>query len=111
MGAPKESYTELTPPHSFIHVDDFDSPQHLAEYLIELDNDDDLYNSYFKWKTDYEIILRQEALFCRVCEMLHERDGEVSWYKDFGDWWGGPGICADPTDDNPYGSWNLTTIT
>ena len=33
MGAPKKTYERVAPPHSFIHVDDFVSPQKLSEYL------------------------------------------------------------------------------
>ena len=36
MGAPKKTYERVAPPHSFIHVDDFVSPQKLAEYLHAL---------------------------------------------------------------------------
>ncbi|MBB6131824.1 glycosyltransferase family 10 domain-containing protein [Mucilaginibacter lappiensis] len=35
----------------FINVNSFSSVNELAEYLILLDNRDDLYNEYFKWKT------------------------------------------------------------
>lgn len=33
MGGTRENYERLCPPKSFIHVDDFDSPQSLADYL------------------------------------------------------------------------------
>ena len=33
MGAARKTYERVAPPHSFIHVDDFVSPQKLAEYL------------------------------------------------------------------------------
>ena len=50
LGARPEDYEALAPPHSYIHVDDFESPRHLAEYLHKLDKNDDLYNEYFRWK-------------------------------------------------------------
>ena len=50
MGARPEDYERASPRKSFIHVDDFDGPQKLAEYLHKLDQDDDLYNEYFQWK-------------------------------------------------------------
>lgn len=31
------------PPHSYIHVDDFESPRQLAAYLLKLDHDDQLF--------------------------------------------------------------------
>ena len=48
MGAPLEDYRRVAPPHSFIHVDEFNNPEHLAEYLHLLDEDADLYNRYLK---------------------------------------------------------------
>ena len=50
MGARPEDYARSAPFKSYIHVDDFESPKELAEYLHKLDEDDDLYNEYFKWK-------------------------------------------------------------
>lgn len=50
MGARPEDYAKVAPMHSYIHVDDFPSAKHLAEYLNKLDANDTLYNSYFRWK-------------------------------------------------------------
>ena len=50
MGARPEDYKAAAPLNSYIHVDDFDSPKDLAEYLKQLDQDDEKYNAYFKWK-------------------------------------------------------------
>ena len=48
MGASPEEYTRLAPQHSFLHVDQFKGPKELAEYLLELDRDEDKYNEYFQ---------------------------------------------------------------
>lgn len=50
MGARPQDYARSAPDHSYIHVDDFESPKELAEYLDKLDKNDDLYNEYFKWR-------------------------------------------------------------
>ena len=50
MGARPEDYERSAPFHSYIHVDDFEGPEELAQYLHKLDQDDDLYNEYFQWK-------------------------------------------------------------
>ena len=70
MGARKEDYVRSAPQKSFIHVDDFDSPEDLAKYLQELDRNDDLYNEYFQWKGTGEMI--NTKFFCRLCSMLHD---------------------------------------
>ena len=50
MGAHPDDYKRQAPYHSYIHVDEYESPKELAEYLEKLDKDTDLYNSYFQWK-------------------------------------------------------------
>eukprot|EP00057_Strongylocentrotus_purpuratus_P021215 XP_011675689.1 PREDICTED: glycoprotein 3-alpha-L-fucosyltransferase A-like [Strongylocentrotus purpuratus] len=52
FGAPIEDYLKVAPPHSFIFVPDFKSIAHLAALLVELSENDDLYNQYFEWKKD-----------------------------------------------------------
>ncbi|XP_034668715.1 glycoprotein 3-alpha-L-fucosyltransferase A-like [Drosophila subobscura] len=69
MGARPEDYLALAPRHSFIHVDNFDSPKALAAYLKVLDRNDELYNSYFMWRGTGEFI--ETYFWCRVCAMLH----------------------------------------
>ena len=48
MGARLEDYTQVSPHKSLIHVDQFAGPRELAEYLLELDKDDEAYNQYFR---------------------------------------------------------------
>ena len=48
MGARIEDYQKVSPYKSFLHVDQFAGPRELAEYLMELDKDDQAYNTYFK---------------------------------------------------------------
>ncbi len=70
MGARPEDYERTAPQHSYIHVDDFAGPKELAEYLRELDADDDKYNAYFRWKGTGEFV--NTKFMCRVCAMLHD---------------------------------------
>ena len=48
MGARLEDYEEAAPRKSFLHVDQFSGPEELAKFLHKLDQDDSLYNEYFK---------------------------------------------------------------
>lgn len=98
MGARPEDYVQAAPYRSYIHVDEFASAKELAEYLTVLDQNDELYNSYFRWKGTGEFI--NTFFWCRVCAMLHD---EVSvtrgkWYEDVNEWWRGAGVCSN-------GSW------
>lgn len=69
MGAPREDYLAAAPYRSYIHVDDFASPKHLAEYLLLLRQNRTLYNEYFLWKGTGEFI--NTHFWCRLCAMLH----------------------------------------
>ncbi|XP_045174204.2 glycoprotein 3-alpha-L-fucosyltransferase A-like [Mercenaria mercenaria] len=91
MGAAPEDYSRAAPPHSFIHVDEFQSPEELAQYLHKLDQNDDLYNEYFRWKGTGSFI--NTYFWCRVCAMLHETSRESHAYRDLEKWWRGEGIC------------------
>lgn len=92
MGAAPEDYKRAAPPHSFIHVDEFESPQALAEYLHKLDTNDDLFNEYFQWKGTGSFV--NTFFWCRLCAMVHEaQNHEPSQYKDLERWWRGPGVC------------------
>ena len=44
----------LPHPRSIIKASDFDTPKDLAEYLQKVANDENLYNSYFEWKNEYD---------------------------------------------------------
>ena len=48
MGATIDEYKAVAPPNSFIHVDQFESPAELAQYLRWLNANDEYYNEYFR---------------------------------------------------------------
>lgn len=98
MGARPEDYESSAPYRSYIHVDEFASPKELAEYLHILDKNEELYNSYFKWKGTGEFI--NTYFWCRVCAALHDEEAlkRPKWYQDVNEWWRGPGVCTN-------GSW------
>ena len=51
MGARAADYKAVAPENSFLHVDNFSSPEKLAEHLKHLDQNPALYNKYFQvWK-------------------------------------------------------------
>jgi len=94
MGASEEEYNRVAPYNSFIHVNQFKGPEQLADYLHELDKDDDKYNEYFKWKGTGEFI--NTRFFCRVCALLHDyqtRPVQQSYIKNINSWWRGTGVC------------------
>ena len=90
MGANIEDYQRVSPFNSYIHVNNFDSPQSLAEYLKFLDTHQHLYNLYFQWKNTGEFV--NTFFWCRLCAMLHAPIRYKS-YKKLHDWWKGSNIC------------------
>lgn len=91
MGGRREDYERIAPERSYVHVDDYESPERLAEYLHRLDADDDLYNEYFRWKGTGEFI--DTKFFCRLCAMLHDEGAPVKYYENIDKWWQPPGAC------------------
>ena len=64
-----DNLQNLLPPKSYIDVNDFSSAKELAEYLLRLDKNDDLYNEYFAWRSSYRCILNW--IPCSFCEAFH----------------------------------------
>nr|CAB3247587.1 alpha-(1,3)-fucosyltransferase 9-like [Phallusia mammillata] len=73
-GATREDYKQVAPPHSYIHVEDFNSTKELVEYLKYLESNETAYAEYFAWRT-----LKQKdhypygryAGFCALCRALY----------------------------------------
>jgi glycoprotein 3-alpha-L-fucosyltransferase len=108
MGAHPTDYAAIAPPNSFIHVDDFESPKELAEYLMKLDVDDTLYNRYLEWKGSGSFI--NTKFWCRVCAMLHEQQrlDVHTWYPSLQQWSTatdkGP-VCMPKPSAGRWASW------
>ncbi|CAG10371.1 unnamed protein product, partial [Tetraodon nigroviridis] len=75
LGTHRENYEKLVLGDSFIHVDDFNSPKDLADYLLYLDKNDDMYRKYFQWRKHYKV--RQVGLWsepsCQACDYIRKR--------------------------------------
>jgi hypothetical protein len=63
---------------SAIIAADFKNPKELAEYILKVDSDPELYKSYFQWKTDgISAPFRQRydncayyGAHCRLCQVF-----------------------------------------
>ncbi|XP_019626999.1 PREDICTED: alpha-(1,3)-fucosyltransferase 7-like [Branchiostoma belcheri] len=91
LGPSKGDYERVAPPNSFVHVDDFESPEAMANYLTYLDHNDEEYNRYFAWKTNPPKNLPDfESRFCEVCKkLLQASPTERKVYTDVERWWKG----------------------
>lgn len=102
MGGSKADYERLCPPKSFIHVEDFESPKDLAQYLTDLNADDVAYNAFFEWKKEYKV-LNEHGYFgspslhlCRICEKLNEPNRLPKVYNDLNSFWNAKRDCRKP---------------
>ncbi|XP_033126213.1 glycoprotein 3-alpha-L-fucosyltransferase A-like [Anneissia japonica] len=73
-GPSRADYDKFAPPKSYIHVSDFKNVKELADYIELLDKNDDLYNSYFDWKTRGRVVNvypeMQPSYFCEILAFL-----------------------------------------
>ncbi|KAB7500495.1 Glycoprotein 3-alpha-L-fucosyltransferase A, partial [Armadillidium nasatum] len=91
-------YASIAPPHSYINVEDFKTPEDLANYLIYLDKNDMAYMEYFSWKKDYFLMnrfgwLSHASSFCTLCQKLHS-DNKEKIYYNLKEWFLGEAQCS-----------------
>lgn len=87
LGPSRHEYEQVAPKHSFIHVNDFDSPNELANYLFYLDKNDTAYNEYFQWHNFGQLNFNTFTA-CRMCMLAHEMENiGPHWYENFDKWW------------------------
>lgn len=73
LGPSRANYEQFLPPKAFIHVDDFQSPKDLAQYLLALDKDYASYLNYFRWRETLRPRSFSWALmFCKACWKLQQ---------------------------------------
>ncbi|XP_062388886.1 4-galactosyl-N-acetylglucosaminide 3-alpha-L-fucosyltransferase 9 [Sardina pilchardus] len=73
LGPPRESYERFIPRDAFIHVDDFNSPKELADYLRGVNETE--YHQFFNWRKQFRVTgvnFAQEHA-CRACQYIRER--------------------------------------
>ncbi|CAH8569494.1 hypothetical protein MS3_00000523 [Schistosoma haematobium] len=88
MGASIEEYERVAPPYSFIHVDQFESPGKLADYLKYLDKNDTAYNEYFAWHGHGIIHDRDSQPQCAMCLLAHTSHAfGPYWVPSVARWW------------------------
>ncbi|KAM4019207.1 alpha-(1,3)-fucosyltransferase 7 [Anomaloglossus baeobatrachus] len=69
LGPPRENYEKFIPSDSFIHVSDFPSLKHLAEFLKTMTTE--RYQDFFHWRQRYGVKVYTDwrERFCRICSM------------------------------------------
>lgn len=85
LGPPRANYEQFIPAASFIHVDDFDSMEKLAAFLLTMN--DSHYQSFFEWKKNYTVKWHGNwlARFCGICSQYPHLPKEKV-YADLKSW-------------------------
>ncbi|KAJ8679255.1 hypothetical protein QAD02_015042 [Eretmocerus hayati] len=100
MGAPKSDCLRLLPPNSYLHVDDYHSPEHLANRLILLGKNRKKYERLqLGWRKRYKILNEHgyfgspSAHYCRLCQALNYNSNETKIYWDLEEFWSAERDC------------------
>ena len=77
----------VAPPGCCIKASDFKSARQLAEHIKKVASNSTLYNSYFKWHSQYTVQEdRRDEAFCRACQKLYTDSTATKVYDDLSDW-------------------------
>lgn len=88
---PAKIFYELSlPPNSFIHAEDFDfDPVRLANHLIKVSNNFDLYYKYLEWKLNnsvtYSDPMVEKRRNCELCTKINT-EKSVIYYESVSKW-------------------------
>ena len=100
LGAAPTSYRNVAPNVPFIHVDWFNGPKELADFLHLLDKNDKLYNKFFEQIGNPQVLEWNESrrhLFCIFCFLAHYAHLENFHFyiPDVENWWASkfPNTC------------------
>ncbi|KAG5285213.1 hypothetical protein AALO_G00000820 [Alosa alosa] len=90
LGPARENYQNFLQGDAFIHVDDFSSPKELAEFLLLLDKNEEMYLRYFDWRKHFKV---KKAYFwaehtCLACDYIR-RHNEYKTFNNLDKWYWG----------------------
>ncbi len=79
-------YSKFAPPYSYIDIKDFETPQHLAEYLHFLEKNPKEYLAYFWWKDHYVPKFGSDVngnTWCELCRKLNNPNEPESVFRNY----------------------------
>ena len=88
------NYDHILPAGSYINVLNYSSPQHLANHLLTVSQNNDLYNKYINAKVNSGCVLKTTDPICSLCEFLHQRDTKKPHHLgNLQDYWNSENLC------------------
>lgn len=97
---------DLLIPGSFIDVNDFKTVKQLANYLSYLNENDDAYMKYFKWREDFGIDFlpndarRTDIWLPQLCDFLQDVDWSQKKIVNISDFYGVEKRCPQDKQNN-----------
>ncbi|CAH1780200.1 unnamed protein product [Owenia fusiformis] len=85
------NYSTILPHHSYIDTKAFESVEKLSEFMHQVADSRDLYNSFFKWRQNF-IQSMSPGLACNICKRLY-MDHTVQHYTNIQLWWDVNKLC------------------
>ncbi|XP_034015589.1 alpha-(1,3)-fucosyltransferase 9-like [Thalassophryne amazonica] len=90
LGPNRQNYENFIQGDAFIHVDDFKSPKELADYLLLLDKNQEMYLRYFEWRRFFQTKRHNSWALqvCLACDYL-SRNKKYKAFNHLDKWfWG-----------------------
>ena len=89
-------YSKILPKGSYIDVNDFESPKHLATYMKKVVSEPEVFKSFFEWREKYVVAFDKHHIdFCGLCSYLNRNVNTSKVYQDLSQWWY---KCKSPID-------------
>ncbi|XP_008934176.1 PREDICTED: alpha-(1,3)-fucosyltransferase 6-like [Merops nubicus] len=88
LGPSRENYERFLPPDSFIHINDFASPEDLARYLRGLSEDPERYRRYFQWRRWLKPVVGSSwaSHICKACHFLQTTEARYRVVPHLSGW-------------------------
>uniref|UniRef100_A0A672H9T7 Fucosyltransferase n=1 Tax=Salarias fasciatus TaxID=181472 RepID=A0A672H9T7_SALFA len=87
LGPSRKNYERFLPPEAFIHVDDFNTVQELAQYLLKVKDSPSLITMHLSWRKDYSLYFATwDEYYCTVCKVVRMRKGKIDVVKNLTAW-------------------------
>ena len=87
------NYSALAPTKSHINIEDFQTLQQLADYLIYLDGNETAFAEYFEWKRYFKVNFFS-PIFCDLCKALNDDSMPHKIYENIDQWWVSKAECT-----------------
>ena len=75
---------DIVIPGSYINIYDFENIQSAMEYVKDVSENENLYNSYFDWRLSFAD--RGICSSCEICKRLHDEDRPAQVIEDLDAW-------------------------